>query len=57
MVRRRHLLRDHPVTNVGLIGCGGIAGDVVAALRAGPANGVSIAGASRPRRRGAGAAW
>ncbi len=45
---------DHrPVTNVGLIGCGGIAGDVVAALRASPANGVSIVGAlARPGRAG-----
>jgi aspartate dehydrogenase len=46
--------RDHrSVTSVGLIGCGGIAGDLVAALRAGPANGVSIVGALvRPGRAG-----
>jgi aspartate dehydrogenase len=38
-------------TSVGLIGCGGIAQDVVAALRASPANGVSIVGAlARPGR-------
>src|SRR5262245_51033531 len=36
---------------VGLIGCGGIARDVVAALRASPANGVAIVGAlARPGR-------
>ena len=39
------------MTSVGLIGCGGIAQDVVAALRASPANGVSIVGAlARPGR-------
>jgi aspartate dehydrogenase len=39
------------MTAVGLIGCGGIAQDVVAALRASPANGVSIVGAlARPGR-------
>jgi aspartate dehydrogenase len=39
------------MTTVGLIGCGGIAQDVVAALRAGPSNGVSIVGAlARPGR-------
>jgi len=39
------------MTAVGLIGCGGIAQDVVAALRAAPANGVSIVGAlARPGR-------
>ena len=41
------------MTAVGLIGCGGIAQDVVAALRASPANGVSIVGAlARPGRSG-----
>jgi aspartate dehydrogenase len=39
------------MTAVGLIGCGGIAQDVLAALRASPANGVSIIGAlARPGR-------
>src|SRR5262245_18905288 len=39
------------MTAVGLIGCGGIAQDVVEALRASPANGVSIVGAlARPGR-------
>jgi predicted dehydrogenase len=39
------------MTAVGLIGCGGIAQDVVAALRASPANGVAIVGAlARPGR-------
>ena len=39
------------MTAVGLIGCGGIAQDVLAALRASPANGVSIVGAlARPGR-------
>ena len=39
------------MTSVGLIGCGGMARDVVAALRASPANGVSIVGAlARPGR-------
>jgi aspartate dehydrogenase len=39
------------MTSVGLIGCGGIAQDVVAALRASPANGVSIVAAlARPGR-------
>jgi aspartate dehydrogenase len=39
------------MTAVGLIGCGGIAQDVVAALRASPANGVRIVGAlARPGR-------
>jgi aspartate dehydrogenase len=39
------------MTAVGLIGCGGIAQDVVAALHASPANGVSIVGAlARPGR-------
>jgi aspartate dehydrogenase len=39
------------MTAVGLIGCGGMAQDVVAALRASPANGVSIVGAlARPGR-------
>jgi aspartate dehydrogenase len=39
------------MTAVGLIGCGGIAQDVVAALRASPGNGVSIVGAlARPGR-------
>ena len=39
------------MTTVGLIGCGGIAQDVVAALRASPANGVRIVGAlARPGR-------
>ena len=39
------------MTSVGLIGCGGIAQDVVVALRASPANGVSIVGAlARPGR-------
>ena len=39
------------MTAVGLIGCGGIAQDVLAALRASPANGVSVVGAlARPGR-------
>src|SRR3954465_6479826 len=39
------------MTEVGLIGCGGIAQDVLAALRASPANGVSVVGAlARPGR-------
>ena len=39
------------MTAVGLIGCGGIAQDVLAALRASPANGVSVIGAlARPGR-------
>jgi aspartate dehydrogenase len=39
------------MTSVGLIGCGGMARDVVAALRASPANGISIVGAlARPGR-------
>jgi aspartate dehydrogenase len=39
------------MTAGGLIGCGGIAQDVVAALRASPGNGVSIVGAlARPGR-------
>jgi aspartate dehydrogenase len=39
------------MTTVGLIGCGGIAQDVVAALRAIPGNGVTIVGAlARPGR-------
>ena len=39
------------MTAVGLIGCGGIAQDVVAALCASPANGVSVIGAlARPGR-------
>ncbi len=39
------------MTAIGLIGCGGMAQDVVAALRAGPANGVAIVGAlARPGR-------
>jgi aspartate dehydrogenase len=39
------------MTAVGLIGCGGIAQDVVTALRASPANGVAIVGAlARPGR-------
>jgi aspartate dehydrogenase len=39
------------MTAVGLIGCGGIAQDVLAALHASPANGVSIVGAlARPGR-------
>jgi aspartate dehydrogenase len=39
------------MTSVGLIGCGGIAQDVVAALRASPGNGVMIVGAlARPGR-------
>ena len=39
------------MTRVGLIGCGGMAQDVVAALRTGPANGLSIVGAlARPGR-------
>jgi aspartate dehydrogenase len=39
------------MTSVGLIGCGGIAQDVVAALRASPDNGVTIVGAlARPGR-------
>src|SRR5205823_6111563 len=39
------------MTTVGLIGCGGIAQDVVAALRASPENGVTIVGAlARPGR-------
>jgi aspartate dehydrogenase len=42
------------MTAVGLIGCGGIAQDVLAALRASPANGVSIVGAlARPGRAAA----
>ncbi len=41
------------MTSVGLIGCGGIARDVVAALRASAANGVSIVAAlARPGRGG-----
>ena len=43
------------MTPVGLIGCGGIAQDVVAALRANPESGVSIVGALA-RRGGAAAA-
>src|SRR5215467_5207610 len=42
------------MTSVGLIGCGGIAQDVVAALRASPESGASIVGALA--RRGAAAA-
>jgi aspartate dehydrogenase len=39
------------MTAVGLIGCGGIAQDVLAVLRASPANGVSVIGAlARPGR-------
>jgi aspartate dehydrogenase len=39
------------MTSVGLIGCGGMARDVVAALRASPGNGISIVGAlARPGR-------
>jgi aspartate dehydrogenase len=42
------------MTAVGLIGCGGIAQDVVTALRAAPQNGVRIVGAlARPGRTGA----
>ena len=45
------------MTAIGLIGCGGMAQDVVAALRAGPANGVAIVGAlARPSRGDAGRA-
>ena len=41
------------MTAVGLIGCGGMAQDVVAALRTSPANGVAIVGAlARPGRSG-----
>ncbi len=40
------------MTAVGLIGCGGMAQDVVAALRASPANGVSIVGALARAGRG-----
>jgi aspartate dehydrogenase len=41
------------MTAVGLIGCGGIAQDVVAALRASPADGVRVVGAlARPGRAG-----
>jgi aspartate dehydrogenase len=41
------------MTAVGLIGCGGMAQDVVAALRASPGNGVAIVGAlARPGRGG-----
>ena len=37
------------MTAIGLIGCGGIAQDVVAALRANPGNGMQIIGAlARP---------
>src|SRR6478672_5285375 len=43
------------MTAVGLIGCGGIAQDVLAALRASPANGVSIVGALARPGRGAAA--
>jgi aspartate dehydrogenase len=43
------------MTAVGLIGCGGMAQDVVAALRASPANGVSIVGALARPGRGAAA--
>jgi aspartate dehydrogenase len=39
------------MTSVGLIGCGGIARDVVAALRASPSDGIAIVGAlARPGR-------
>jgi Predicted dinucleotide-utilizing enzyme len=49
--RRDGRCRVVAMTAVGLIGCGGIAQDVLAALRASPANGVSIVGAlARPGR-------
>ena len=41
------------MTAAGLIGCGGMAQDVAAALRASPGNGVAIVGAlARPGRGG-----